>query len=315
MKPCLLNQIYEERLDISLPATIIFTVIAIVAAIGNGISLVIFFKYCEKTYGNILITSLCISDFLVGIILSPLCAWQVYDINIYNHCEINFIRRFLTVSVCGASIFALAFIGIDRYLYITRSKTYHLEMTNKRVTGCLIITWLIPAIVPPLQYISNSLYSFFIVTTIIVPYAVLIISYVKIFKLVNSHQRKMNKHVISTTNVIEIYDENTSTSIGNERKVRSNSRLQGVQLKVTKSIILLILCFGICLVPVILFHLLNLINKKTNFFTPTAYDVMNLFTLVSSQINSCVNPVIYMRKNPEYIQGYKKLFKRNVDSK
>ena len=106
-----------------------------------------------QTPSNLLIVSLAVSDFLVGLLVLPFAVmmeitdgyWILGD----RLCDA---WTSLDVLLCTASILNLCAISIDRYLVITRPFKYAMKRTPKRMFLMAASVWIVSALIsiPPL---------------------------------------------------------------------------------------------------------------------------------------------------------------------
>ncbi|KAK2167358.1 hypothetical protein LSH36_29g11020 [Paralvinella palmiformis] len=134
-------------------SSIVVTIIMMVIVLGN--TLVIAAVATDrnlKGVQNWFITSLAVSDLLVGLFIMPLSLanelmgyWIFGDIL----CELWLA---IDVLLCTASILNLCLISLDRYWSVTRAVSYVKTRTRKRAIVMIAIVWLMSMIIclPPL---------------------------------------------------------------------------------------------------------------------------------------------------------------------
>ena len=134
-------------------SSIVVTVIMLVIVLGN--TLVIAAVATDrnlKGVQNWFITSLAVSDLLVGLFIMPLSlANELMGYWIFGDvlCELWLA---IDVLLCTASILNLCLISLDRYWSVTRAVSYVKTRTKKRAIVMIAIVWLMSMIIclPPL---------------------------------------------------------------------------------------------------------------------------------------------------------------------
>lgn len=145
-------------------AILIITCIEIL--IGN--SLLIYTVLANKLFGNKLttkhvISSLAISDLLIGLLIMP------YYIFVIRFCELTNKKSWhyelwsnLDASLTTASIYSLCLVTLDRYLAVTRPISYTRKISNKKVKLCIVIIWIMSLLTTFLSSILMWILNFII---------------------------------------------------------------------------------------------------------------------------------------------------------
>uniref|UniRef100_A0A3B5PZE8 G-protein coupled receptors family 1 profile domain-containing protein n=1 Tax=Xiphophorus maculatus TaxID=8083 RepID=A0A3B5PZE8_XIPMA len=179
----------------------------------------VFLSPCRKlhTPTNILLLSLAVSDFLVGLLLMPgeimrhTACWFFGDLmcSLYNY---------VSYIVTSASV-DMVLISVDRYVAICDPLRYPARVTDRRVKAVVCLCWLCSVIygclvvlddlVKPSRHkscVGDCLISVdFIAGTVdlivsfVVPVAVIIVLYVRVFVAAVSQARVMRAHVTAVT--------------------------------------------------------------------------------------------------------------------
>ena len=300
-----------------------FIVTSIAAAAGNGFVLFVIWRpgYNIASSTKIL-TSLAVSDLLVGIVSSPLTCWQVINYISLKVCDIDIIRRYFLFFLCVTSGLTLALISCDRYIHLTKLTNYNKYMTKRKLVALLLLAWLVPALIPVFQlrifgryvYLLGLLFCFFGILI------VLSFSYCCIFRLIRRKEKKLKNYDIPLAVVDsdknkkfrEYYKKSNDngSDIDCNDKGRSRQRALGERKYVAlgKSAAVLIICFLLCNSPFSLWSILVLLNARYNFLEMKAIQILYVISTWAAQFNSCVNPLIYFLKNPEFRRRAKSLF-------
>ena len=202
-KTCLFLQITHSTLTRSERATAIATstisiITAIMAVIGNALTLYAFYKYQRlRSLANIFITSLCVTDFLTGLIVQPLFATRrLHQLHSPDAlCTIRLTYIFFANLCTGASLLSVGLVTIDRCIAITLPFRY-ISMANTAtayilVVICSWIVWTIFTLLPYVGVLSMSAYFSAVSITFMVIILVVLVSYVLIYCVVIKQRRKI----------------------------------------------------------------------------------------------------------------------------
>ncbi|XP_068590279.1 trace amine-associated receptor 13c-like [Cebidichthys violaceus] len=236
---------------------------------------------------NLLLLSLAVSDFLVGLLLMP------FQILLLGGCW------FLGNMICGLFYFASAIftsasvgnmvlISVDRYVAICDPLCYPTKVTQKRVKICICLCWicsvfynsmiLIDFLTQPDRY--NSCYGECVVVinfitgavdvlmTFVGPISVIIVLYMRVFVVAVSQARAMRSHIVAVT----LRGSVTVTAKKSERKA---ARTLGV----------VVVVFLICFCP---YFYSSFASQEMA--TSVAFSIFGVWLLYC---NSCLNPMVY----------------------
>ncbi|XP_053336735.1 trace amine-associated receptor 13c-like [Clarias gariepinus] len=236
---------------------------------------------------NMLMLSLAVSDFLVGIFLMPvMLIWTIESCWIFGRyfCSIYWLFSGLLI----ISIYTIAQIAVDRYLALSNPFLY-MNIVSVKITcvvigfnWCLVITYTTAGL-----YFNGNFKSFVLcpgecflslyevwsvidnVLSFIFPLSVIIILYSLVFVIAKKHVtaiRELNNHARPNAQKI------TSYSMKSERKA---AKVLGILVSV----------FLICLLPYFIYSLLvNVIELQLETFRNV---------LIMLYFNSTINPFIY----------------------
>uniref|UniRef100_A0A3P8PWI3 G-protein coupled receptors family 1 profile domain-containing protein n=1 Tax=Astatotilapia calliptera TaxID=8154 RepID=A0A3P8PWI3_ASTCA len=237
------------------------------------------------TPSNILLLSLAVSDFLVGLLLMPLeifrntACWVLGDVM----CSVYW---YLTSNITCASIGNIVLISVDRYVAICDPLHYPTRITLAKVKLSVCLCWffsifywslyLKDILVEPGRY--NSCYGECVLIindiagivdlalSFIVPVTVIIVLYMRVFVVAVSQARAMRSHVTSVTLQCSLNQANKS------------------ELKAARTLGVLVVVFLACYCP---FYCYSLVDKNV------VNDSSASFVVLVFYFNSCLNPLIY----------------------
>ncbi|KAM4559197.1 trace amine-associated receptor 13c-like [Odontesthes bonariensis] len=247
---------------------------------------------------NILLLSLAVSDFLVGLLSMPAgiiratTCWFLGDF-------MCFLFNYLSYIITSASVGDMVLISIDRYVAICDPLHYPTRVTEGRVKLCVCLCWLCSAIYNLLFvkddltllgkhnscygecviFIDDILGSVDLVLTFILPVTVITVLYMRVFVVAVSQARAMRSHV--TAAKLQL-----SVSIKTKKS----------ELKAARTLGVLMIVFLTCFIP---YYCVSLVGADL-LYNSSASFVSFLF-----YFNSCLNPMIYALFYPWFKKGVK----------
>ncbi|XP_051259295.1 trace amine-associated receptor 13c-like isoform X8 [Dicentrarchus labrax] len=236
---------------------------------------------------NLLILSLAVSDFLVGLLLMPLQilfvggCWFLGSLM----CGLFYYVSFILTS---ASVGNMVLISVDRYVAICDPLCYPTNVTQKRVQICVCLCWacsvfyngviLIDFLKHPNTF--NSCYGECVLVinfitgtvdallTFVGPIAAIIVLYMRVFVVAVSQARVMRSHIAAVT-------LQGSVSVTAKKSERKAARTLGV----------VVVVFLICFCP---YYIPSLVGQDTS--TTVVFSIFGVWLL---GCNSFFNPMVY----------------------
>ncbi|RVE58166.1 hypothetical protein OJAV_G00206610 [Oryzias javanicus] len=235
---------------------------------------------------NILLLSLAVSDFLVGLLLMPgeilrnTACWLLGDLmcSLYNY---------VSYIITSTSVGDMVLISVDRYVAICDPLHYPSRVTERKVKVCVSLCWLCSALynsgivmgdlTKPGRY--NSCYgecvifvdsiigTLDIVITFIAPVFVIVVLYMRVFVVAVSQARAMRSHVTAVTLQLSV----AATTKKSE-------------LKAARTLGVLMLVFLSCFCP---YYCVSLAGDELLSDSSASYSLFLFY------LNSTLNPVIY----------------------
>ncbi|XP_071803541.1 rhodopsin, GQ-coupled-like [Asterias amurensis] len=298
---------------------VLFLLIAVINITGN--SMVIFaviFSKKLRTSTNVFVVSLSSADLLAGLalpmssvaLISPGNSWPG---STEAPC---YIAGLLLYTSSSASLFNLASIALNRLILIkSPMKWYRILYTKCNLVINVVVIWTVAIVimtVPPLCGIGDYGYdkqqhtctdldnhprakTFKKIQTFgsyPISFVIIITSYIIIFVHVRRHFKKQMRNDDNIT-----IPGCSSSGRGNSFQTSDNAavmragrrdRISQQQLEITKNLFMAVCAFFICITP-----------YSVALFIPNN-DRFLLFGGVVFLCNSCVNPIIYAAKHPQF---------------
>ncbi|XP_026223296.1 trace amine-associated receptor 13c-like [Anabas testudineus] len=194
---------------------IIYTVLSSISLLTVFLNLLVIISISHfrqlQTPTNLILLSLGVSDFIVGLIVMPFQillnepCWHLGD----PRCAVYSLLPFITVS---ASVGNMVLISVDRYVAICDPLCYPTKVTQRRMRICILLCWFSSALYnlmflydnlkQPGSY--NSCYGECVINVIgvvdlvisfIIPISAIIILYMRVFVVAVSQASAMHSHI------------------------------------------------------------------------------------------------------------------------
>uniref|UniRef100_A0A3Q1JQ38 G-protein coupled receptors family 1 profile domain-containing protein n=1 Tax=Anabas testudineus TaxID=64144 RepID=A0A3Q1JQ38_ANATE len=247
---------------------------------------------------NLILLSLAVSDFLVGLIVMPFQilftepCWLLGDLV----CVLCNVVPFITVC---ASVVSMVLISVDRYVAICDPLNYPSKVTRKRVRICVLLCWisctfysfmiLFDNLVQPGRY--NSCYGECVIIIIgvvdlvvsfIIPISSIIILYMRVFVVAVSQARSMRSHIAA----VKLQRSVTVT-------------VKKSELKAARTLGVVVAVFLMCYCP---YYGVSLSGYELTISSSKDFIIFIVY------FNSCLNPVIYAFLYPWFRKTIKLIF-------
>ncbi|XP_023147445.2 trace amine-associated receptor 13c-like [Amphiprion ocellaris] len=283
-------------------AVLIYILLSFIALLTATLNLLIIISISHfkklHTPTNLLLLSLAVSDFFVGllmsfqIILTDGC-WFLGDVLCTLYCALDYI-------ITSASVGTMVLISVDRYVAICDPLHYHTKVTMRRATVCTCLCWacsilyngvlMKDSLKQPGRYnscsgecvvaISYVMAVADLIFTFVGPVSVIIVLYGRVFVVALSQARAIRSH----TAVITLQGSDTVHTKRSE-------------LKAARTLSIVVIAFLTCLCP---FYCSSLVDQNSLFGVTSVPLEIWLF-----YCNSCLNPVIYAFCYPWFLKSVK----------
>ncbi|XP_055366314.1 trace amine-associated receptor 13c-like [Betta splendens] len=233
---------------------------------------------------NLLLLSLAVSDFLVGLIVMPFQilltepCWFLGDLM----CTVFVFVLYITV---GASIANMVLISVDRYVAICDPLRYSTKVTQMKVKLCILLSWVVSVFYAFMMLYDNlkdpgrfnSCYGECLINVngavdlvlwFLIPISAIIILYVRVFVVAVSQARSMRSHIAA----IKLQRSMTVT-------------VQRSELKAARTLGVVVAVFLMCYCP---YYGISFSGPAIKMSSST-----NLLFFFLIYFNSGLNPVIY----------------------
>ncbi|XP_022080937.1 melatonin receptor type 1A-like [Acanthaster planci] len=299
----------------------VWIVVAVLGVVGNStVILSVILSKLVQTSTNVLVINLSVADLLTSLSLPWTSVAMLSDgtwpLSTEVPCQI---AAFLFHTGLGASLYNLALIALNRLVRLTRPLATYNRIFSPRKMACIVtFSWLVPifVIVFPLtigvgglgydvkhascsdddmhpradEYNLAQTISFFPV-----PMATVLISYLAIHIYIRRHFReqlsrnKSRNSVKLDPSTARVTSTSSGEATAESKEGRGGQRkISRQQLRITKNLFVVFCAFMLCLSP---------------YFIGMFFPLSDTVTLHASTIvifNSCVNPVIYGAKHPQF---------------
>ncbi|KAK2815961.1 hypothetical protein Q5P01_026428 [Channa striata] len=254
---------------------------------------------------NLIILSLAVSDFLAGLVVTPVefhrrtTCWFFSDLMCSLYC-------FAGSFIITISIGTMVLISVDRYVAICDPLHYPTRVTVRRVKLCVYVWWACCLLYNILTYREDLakpgrfkactgqclIFIDYIGVTVdtvlsfVLPITVIIFLYLRVFLTAVSQARAMRSHVAAVTL------QHSGTVITKKS-----------ELKAARTLGIVVFVFLMCYCPFYCLCLLQ--NVSIN-------DFVIALTIFLLSINSCLNPVIYALFYPWFRKSIRLIFSLQI---
>ena len=281
---------------------IIFIITGSVIALENTLTIILIASVPKlRTKTNIIILSLAIVDLLTGVSFAlmldmPQLLVMIKPSALQYYCVIMYSQL---IFVTGASIAHLVLLTLDRYIAIIHPLRYHVYFTTARMAGCLVICWIMPAVMAsifglliynsslPIHNCSTKelppLLNYMNILGLLGSILLLVTAYVKIFLEINKQNRRIMPMVPGS------------------RTMNSMSK------KSVLTILITVGGFVICWLPNVIYVIVSICDPKMMIESNASLYVEHILSYIAL-INSGFNPIIYVLRMTEFRAAFLKVF-------
>ncbi|XP_077978204.1 melatonin receptor type 1A-like [Glandiceps talaboti] len=284
-------------------------IMAILALVGNVVFFaVILLKKQLRTYGNVYLANLSVTDILAAVFISAISSDSYFRRGWRFSRTFCVLHQKLHPGLLTISLMLSAGIALNRYVYVVHNEKYR-RLTNKvSVAISLAICWIYPIILYSTGDINKSKYQplvfrcrgydtplikiYFIYGTNYIATAVVVVSYFLIFLFIRKSRRRIQAH-----------DTNQQSSSSNNNSNNNNNKKSPNPQEV-RMVKVLIAVFCLCLLGYLPF--LILLNVYRALGTRPSPDTL-LLLYPCMHIGGVINPILYGVSNKNVRKAYKEL--------
>ena len=137
----------------------------------------------------IMLSSLAVSDLLVGVIVQP------FFISVELKQPVRYtysLPEVIGYAVCGVSLGTITAVSVDRFLALHYHVRYATLVTKSRVRYVVASIWVASALLSGLYFWNDLMYSFFAAAITAICLVFSSFSYIRIYRIVRKHQLQLN---------------------------------------------------------------------------------------------------------------------------
>ena len=181
---------YNE--DNSTPETIIIincvlnAPLMLISILGNALVLAAIIRTpsIRSTLHMIMLCSLAVADFLVGLIAQPINIAEIFT----EDSIVNYLVGLTGPFLCVVSLMTITAITVDRFLALHYHMRYATLVTESRVKYTLILIWLISFHLSGIAFWNKRVHKFVVAIVTIICLLICMASYVRIYCFIRRHQ-------------------------------------------------------------------------------------------------------------------------------
>jgi len=184
------NEVNSTPETITIINCVLNAPLMLISILGNALVLAAIIRTpsIRSTSHMIMLCSLAVSDFLVGLIVQPVyIAQRLTDDRLVFHAvkQIGF-------SLCGASLLTMTVLTVDRFLALQYHMKYAALVTESRVKYALIIIWLTTSFAIGFYFLNERVHSFLSGIITIICLLISTFFYIRIHRIVRRHQLQIH---------------------------------------------------------------------------------------------------------------------------
>lgn len=280
-----------------------FCLCGIITAFSNTFALLILSRLQKRIKSHKIVTSLVVSDAIVGYIIFPALALMILNSRHEESyvCIVQAVFLTFTPIAIGPSGSTIAFIAYDRCILLTKFSNYHSYITDKKIYIYLIVNWSIAIACGALWLHSFAYFTVALIWTWI-PFTVLVICYLKIIRVVKSAEKELKAHKRNSNN--DACQQPTRNAVA------PSSKTKWKEIKVVRKVSVLIIAYICCMTPEYVQIILWIFRSHMS-IDYTYYSHFFVIGIFCMSVNSCINPILYVLRDPVIHKCIKKMFKRS----
>ena len=186
------KNISATQKNIAVINSVINTPLILISVIGNSLVLVAILKTPSiRTPSMILISSLAVSDLLVGVLAQPLFIANKFKSLTEKDLFLQHVRVLTGFFLCGVSLGTTTVIGVDRFMAFHYHMRYFTIVTKSRVLCTVTMIWLFTFLCLGLYLWNHPLYHLLAGIYTAMCLIVCTYLYIKMYGIVRHHDKQI----------------------------------------------------------------------------------------------------------------------------
>ena len=278
-------------LDIAIITSVFSGVLGVLGAIANGLVMYIIIqikRFHQLENLDILVVSLCFSDFLSSIIVQPVIIFRLLARSRVEEFHSRLAHASTHFTLVWGSL-SLLFITFSRYLSVKFPFYYAHHVSEMKMYGCLVAIFSATTGMTLWVIFDGQTESSTFPVIISVIFSLTMILQAMIFAVVCAQNRSMRRQVMSVQ-----HNQSEITRQINTQRGRTN-----------RTILYICAIYIATWLPQIIFRVCYLFHKNLTFYIQW----LHLFNVVI-QLHSCINPWLYALRMSRVKQVLKQILTR-----
>lgn len=314
-KPCNLKyqNLLEELQSRGTPQTVFevtLTIFIIFMAISGNI-LILVFHYRHPSLRNITgiyISSLAVTDVLMATLIMPLSVSILRSSRQNFASWLCFFQGFFILTLAWTSLHLMTLMALNRYFCVVRKPQYITIFTKRKSFLMIFVVVVMAAVfvcfpvavgvariefwpsrascfvtfINTMPFVRRFCIALYLLLYTVIPMGIIGFCYYKVHRVVSTHR-----------SVIQIHPNPTSMS---------NATLNVEEVKITKTIFAVVICFLLCWIPAVFVEIFN-----SAFGARSLPRWSYMIYIFLGYISCATNPIIYSITNRKYRNMVKKL--------
>ena len=288
----------NERLSgaASVVLSLWFASSGLAAVIGNAVVLWLFYKNESlRTISNKLLASLCVADFLVGLVVDPM----YIAISIFAQPRRDSIPRkvmqMVWIHSTAATVFNLCCVSVDRFIAIRFPFRYQDIVTKKRCYTVIIMVWLISLFLPFSRILEETDATTFgdfwlslLFTIFALPLTVVSFCYFWIFIIAKKQAGRIKRENLQNFNEMN----SPVRAIQNHKAIKTIGFVLGVYI--------------ISWMPFLVLSVVHYVTASDKCFSKKLAYIVWPWLAAVGLTSSAINPWIYFFRNGEFREALRR---------
>ena len=292
---CELNERLSDAASVGL--SLWFASSGLAAVIGNAVVLWLFFKNESlRTISNGFLASLCVADFLAGLVVDPMYIAVRVLPQPRKGSILAKVIQMVWIHTTAATVFNLCCVSVDRFIAIRFPFRYQDIITKKRCYAVIIMVWLISLFLPFSRILvgnETTVGDFWLTLSFIffvLPLTVVTLCYVWIFTVAKKQASRIKRENIQNSNEMN----SPARAIQNHKAIKTIGFVLGVFIvswmpSLVVSVVDYVTASDMC------------VDHKLSYIVWPWIEAVGL-------TSSAINPWIYVFRNGEFREALRRCF-------